>query len=89
MEFKITKKANLFTIVLMIVGLLFTGIGIAFEMGHDHGHHLGQRLAGNLLVNSFLSLVHLQLLLQLLVWLYSKEFFVHLEQSTPLQEQRP
>lgn len=53
MEFKITKNANLFTIVLMVVGLLFTGIGIAFEMGHDHGHHLGQRLAGNLLVNSF------------------------------------
>jgi len=53
MEFKITKNANLFTIVLMVVGLLFTGIGIALEMGHDHGHHLTQRLAGNLLINSF------------------------------------
>lgn len=53
MEFKITKNANLFTIVLMVVGLLFTGIGIALEMGHDEGHHLSQRLAGNLLINSF------------------------------------
>lgn len=53
MEFKITKNANLFTIVLMVVGLLFTGVGIALEMGHDEGHHLSQRLAGNLLINSF------------------------------------
>lgn len=53
MEFKITKNANLFTIVLMVVGLFFTGIGIALEMGHDEGHHLSQRLAGNLLINSF------------------------------------
>lgn len=53
MEFKITKNANLFTIVLMVVGLFFTGIGIALEMGHDSGHNLSQRLAGNLLINSF------------------------------------
>jgi hypothetical protein len=32
---------------------LFTGIGIAVEAGHDHGHHLGTRLAGNLLIDSF------------------------------------
>ncbi|NBO50018.1 MAG: quinol:cytochrome C oxidoreductase [Chitinophagia bacterium] len=37
----------------MVVGLLFTGIGIAVEAGHDHGHHLGTRLAGNLLIDSF------------------------------------
>ncbi len=53
MEFKITKNANILTLVLIIVGLLFTGIGIAVEAGHDHGHHLGQRLAGNLLIDSF------------------------------------
>jgi hypothetical protein len=53
MEFKITKNANLLTIILMAVGLLFTGIGVALEMGHDHGHHLSQRLTGNLLINSF------------------------------------
>jgi hypothetical protein len=53
MEFKVTKNANLLTIILMIVGLLFTGIGVMLEMSIDHGHHLGQRLAGNLLINSF------------------------------------
>lgn len=53
MEFKITKKANLFTIVLMAIGLLFTGIGIFMEMNHNHGHHLGQRVLGNMLINSF------------------------------------
>ena len=52
MEFKVTKNANILTIVLMVVGLLFTGIGIAVEAGHDHGH-LGTRLAGNLLIDSF------------------------------------
>ncbi|MCE3296815.1 MAG: hypothetical protein K0R65_2529 [Crocinitomicaceae bacterium] len=53
MEFKITKKANLWTIAIMVIGLLFTGIGVACEMGHDHGHHLGQRVLGNMLINSF------------------------------------
>lgn len=53
MEFKITKNANLLTIILLVVGLAFTGVGVALEFGHDHGHHLGQRLSANLLVNSF------------------------------------
>lgn len=53
MEFKITKKANLFTIVLMAVGLLFTGIGVVLEFGHENGDHLGQRFLGNMLINSF------------------------------------
>lgn len=53
MEFKITKKANMFTIIVMVVGLLFTGIGVALEMGHDEGHHLGQRVLSNMLINSF------------------------------------
>lgn len=37
----------------MIVGLVFTGVGVALEFGHDHGHHLAQRLGGNLLINGF------------------------------------
>lgn len=53
MEFKITKKANLLTIILIVVGLVFTGIGVAVEMSHHHGEHLGQRLAGNLLIDGF------------------------------------
>lgn len=53
MEFKISKKANLFTIILLIVGLLSTVVGVICEMGHDHGHHLGQRLTANLLVDGF------------------------------------
>lgn len=53
MEFKITKKANYLTLAIMAVGLLFTGIGIACEMGNHEGHHLGQRVLGNMLLNSF------------------------------------
>jgi hypothetical protein len=52
MEFKISKNANLLTVILMIVGLVFTGIGVALELGHEH-NHLGQRLGGNLLINGF------------------------------------
>ncbi len=53
MEFKITKKANLLTMFLIVFGVVFTGIGIVCEMNHDHGHHLGQRVSGNLLIDSF------------------------------------
>lgn len=53
MEFKVTKKANLLTIILMVVGAVFTITGIVVEMGHDEGHHLMQRISGNLMVNSF------------------------------------
>lgn len=53
MEFKITKNANLFTIILLVVGVLFTAIGVAMEFGHDEGHHLAQRLSGNILLTSF------------------------------------
>ncbi len=54
MEFKITKKANLLTMVLIVVGLVFTAIGIGVEISYnDGGAHLGQRLSGNLLVSSF------------------------------------
>lgn len=53
MEFKITKKANLLTMILIVVGIVFTGIGIAVEMSNHHGEHLAQRLSGNLLISSF------------------------------------
>jgi len=54
MEFKITKKANLLTMFLIVFGIVFTGIGIVVETTcHHHGEHLGQRIAGNLLIDSF------------------------------------
>jgi len=53
MEFKISSKAKLLTLTLMIVGLVFTGIGIALEMGNHGGEHLGQRFLANALVDSF------------------------------------
>lgn len=54
MEFKITKRANLLTMFLMVFGVVFTGIGIAVEVTcHHHGEHLAQRVSGNLLIDSF------------------------------------
>ena len=53
MEFKISSKAKLLTLTLMIVGVVFTGIGIALEMGNHGGEHLGQRFLANALVDSF------------------------------------
>lgn len=50
MEFKIAKKAKVFTLTLMVVGVLFTGIGIAMNM---NSAHFMQRLLANGLVNSF------------------------------------
>jgi hypothetical protein len=50
MEFKVTKNANILTLTLIVVGLLFTGIGIATSMGD---HSLKTRIAGNLLIDSF------------------------------------
>lgn len=50
MEFKVTKNANILTLTLIVVGLLFTGIGIATSIGDDH---LNTRIAGNLLIDSF------------------------------------
>ncbi|MBI2257315.1 MAG: quinol:cytochrome C oxidoreductase [Flavobacteriia bacterium] len=37
----------------MALGIVCTIVGVVLEMGHDHGHHLPQRLSGNLLINSF------------------------------------
>lgn len=54
MEFKVSNKAKTLTTVLMIVGIVFTGIGIWAAMPHEgHESHVGQRLMGNMLINSF------------------------------------
>ena len=50
MEFKVTKNANILTLTLIVVGLLFTGIGIATSIGDQN---LNTRIAGNLLIDSF------------------------------------
>jgi hypothetical protein len=50
MEFKIANKAKVFTLTLMIVGVLFTGIGIAMNSGSEN---FVQRLLANGLINSF------------------------------------
>jgi hypothetical protein len=50
MDFQITNRAKMTTTILMVIGVVFTGIGIAAEIG---GHHLGQKLMANLLANSF------------------------------------
>lgn len=52
MEFKVSSKAKLLTIVLMVVGVVFTAAGVIWEWMH-HSHHLGQHFMGNMLVNSF------------------------------------
>ena len=49
MEFKISKKAKTFTLTLMVIGLLFTGIGIAM---HSSDHHFATRFLSNGLINS-------------------------------------
>lgn len=51
MEFQVSNKAKLVTTVLMLVGVLFTGIGVVLAMGE--GGHLGQKFWANFLVNSF------------------------------------
>ena len=50
MEFKVTKNANILTLTLIVLGLLFTGIGIATSIGDQN---LNTRIAGNLLIDSF------------------------------------
>ena len=49
MEFKISNKANRLTLVLMIVGVVFSVIGIAMYSGHN----LAQKVLSNGLINSF------------------------------------
>ncbi len=50
MEFKVSNKAKTLTLALMIVGVLFTGIGIAMNVGDEH---FSQRFLANGLINSF------------------------------------
>lgn len=54
MEFQVSNKAKTLTTILMIVGVVFTAIGIWAAMPHEgHESHVGQRLMGNMLINSF------------------------------------
>jgi hypothetical protein len=50
MEFKVSNKANRLTLILMIVGVLFTAIGIVSNIGE---HNLVQRIMANGLINGF------------------------------------
>lgn len=50
MEFKIANKAKTFTLALIVIGVLFTGIGIALNIGADN---FLQRFMANGLINSF------------------------------------
>lgn len=50
MEFKISKRANMFTLILMIVGVVFTGLGVAMSASDGN---LAQRFLGNMLINGF------------------------------------
>lgn len=50
MEFKISKKANMLTMILMVVGIAFTGLGVALGFSSEH---FSQRFLANLLVDGF------------------------------------
>lgn len=50
MEFKVANKAKTFTLTLIVIGVLFTAIGVALNVGD---HHFAQRFIANGLVNSF------------------------------------
>ncbi len=51
MEFKISNKAKTVTLALIVIGAVFMGIGIAFNMGH--GEHFGTRFLVGALSNAF------------------------------------
>jgi len=50
MDYQVSNKAKTWTTILMVVGIVFTGIGIIAAMGDGN---LGQKFMGNLLSNSF------------------------------------
>lgn len=50
MEFKIANKAKTLTLALIVVGVLFTALGIIINMGDDH---MATRVLGSSLVSSF------------------------------------
>ncbi|MCO4813198.1 MAG: quinol:cytochrome C oxidoreductase [Flavobacteriales bacterium] len=49
MDFKVTKKENIFTLTLIVIGVLFTAIGIATHAGDDN---FITRFLANSLINS-------------------------------------
>lgn len=49
MDFKVTKKENIFTLTLIVIGVLFTAIGIAMHAGDDN---FITRFLANGLINS-------------------------------------
>jgi hypothetical protein len=54
MEFQVSNKAKMLTTVLMVVGVVFTALGVIMAMpGEGQESHLGQKFLANLLVNSF------------------------------------
>lgn len=50
MEFKIASKAKTFTMALIVIGALFTAIGVALNMGE---HNFTQRIIANGLIDSY------------------------------------
>ena len=50
MEFKIANKAKTLTLALIVVGVLFTAIGVIINMDD---HHISTRILGSSLVSSF------------------------------------
>lgn len=50
MEFKIANKAKVFTMALIVIGVLFTAIGIALNIGD---HNFKQRIIANGLIDSY------------------------------------
>ncbi|MCC5924899.1 MAG: quinol:cytochrome C oxidoreductase, partial [Crocinitomicaceae bacterium] len=50
MEYQVSSKAKMFTTILLVVGIVFTGLGVITMVGE---HNLGQKFMANLLANSF------------------------------------
>ena len=50
MEFKVANKAKVFTLTLIVIGVLFTAIGVLLNMGEEN---FAQRFLANGLINSF------------------------------------
>jgi len=50
MDYQVSNKAKMWTTIFMVVGIVFTGIGVIAAMGDGN---LGQKFMGNVLSNSF------------------------------------
>ena len=54
MEFQVSSKAKKLTTILMVVGIVFTVVGVILAMpGEGEESHLAQKFLGNFLANSF------------------------------------